>query len=221
MKSKKPKMSCSATKECLLKLGELMEHAEQTAVSCPEVIMSQSGASLCPLVLLVLLGGAMASAIFKKENDHELIVNMLGLKEKEVGGKPLFGSVIKSINTSCQRKVLVMNATLNVYSKIFSTVLQTEQHGRAGVHLLDKLKSELERKKVRSALESLKQEMEEQSRHLGQLNLDREDVLSKLGDIKVEDTLDQRKALAEFKEVYQAIDVSYPKCRHAHSSSAQ
>lgn len=48
--------------------------AEQTAVSCPEVIMSQSGASLCPLVLLVLLGGAMAS---KKENDHELIVNLL------------------------------------------------------------------------------------------------------------------------------------------------
>lgn len=37
--------------------------------------------------------------------------------------------------------------------------------------------------------------------------------------LQVEDTLDQRKALAEFDEVYQAI--SYPKCGHAHSSSAQ
>ncbi|XP_040030640.2 uncharacterized protein LOC120817992 [Gasterosteus aculeatus] len=192
--------------------------AEQTAVSCPEVIMSQSGASLCPLVLLVLLGGAMAS---KKENDHELIVNLLRLKEREVGGNPLFGSVIKSINTSCQRKVLVMNATLNVYSKIFSTVLQTEQHGRAVVPLLDKLESKEKRDKVRSVLESMKQKMEKQSRHLGQLNLDREDVLSKLGDITVEDPSVQRKALAEFDEVYQAIAVSYPKCGHAHSSSAQ
>lgn len=85
------------------------------------------------------------------------------------------------LNCHPQRKVLVMNATLNVYSKIFSTLLQTE----AGVPLLDKLKSELERKKVRSVLESMKQKMEKQSRHLGQLNLDREDVLSKLGDIKV------------------------------------
>lgn len=89
------------------------------------------------------------------------------------------------LNCHPQRKVLVMNATLNVYSKIFSTVLQTEQHGRAVVPLLDKLESKEKRDEVRSVLESMKQKMEKQSRHLGQLNLDREDVLSKLGDITV------------------------------------
>lgn len=39
--------------------------------------------------------------------------------------------------------------------------------------------------------------------------------------LQVEDPSVQRKALAEFDEVYQAIAVSYPKCGHAHSSSAQ
>ncbi|KAL6116582.1 uncharacterized protein ACO6RY_14563 [Pungitius sinensis] len=183
--------------------------------------MSQKGSSLSPLVLLVLLGAAMAGVIphqFVSENLHKTlnsIEDVLKLKEPEVGGKPLFDSVIKC--NSCQRKAQVMNATLNVYSRIFSSLLQSEQQAR--VPLLDQLKSG-ERTLVKLALKELKQKMEVLGRSFGQLNPDKEDVLSNLMNITVDDPLVQRKALAEFKMVYQAAAViGSSKCGHAHSSS--
>ncbi|KAM8908071.1 uncharacterized protein AB9W97_005625 [Spinachia spinachia] len=176
--------------------------------------MSPSGASLCPLVLLVLLGAAMASVIpcqsipQKLQDDHDFIADVLKLKEPEVGGKPLFDSVI---NNSYQRKVHVMNATLNVYSRIFSSLLQSEQ--QAAAPLLEQLGSDRERSTVRSVLKMLQQKMEELRRRLGQLHPEREDVLSQLRNITVNDPLVQRKALAQFKEVYQAASlIGHPKC---------
>ncbi|XP_068565533.1 interferon gamma 1-like [Cebidichthys violaceus] len=188
--------------------------------------MSWCCGSLC---LLVLLGVAVASRIpcqfvpDTMQQNQESIADVLKLKEQEIGSNPLFGSVIKNINTSCQRKVHVMNATLDVYIRIFSSILQSDQHhDRTGTPLLDQLRSDDERAKVESVVMSYKQKMEELMRHLSQVNHDREDVLSKLKKIEVDDPLVQRKALAQFKEVYQAASViGFPRCGHAHSSSAE
>ncbi|XP_054480966.1 interferon gamma 1-like [Anoplopoma fimbria] len=188
--------------------------------------MSSWCGSLC---LLVLLGVALVSGSpcqFVSENmqqTHESIADVLKLKEQEIGSNPLFSSVIKSINTSCQRKVHVMNATLNVYTRIFSSILQNNQHhDGTRTSLLDGLQSDSERSGVKSALTEYQHKIEELRRHLGQVNQDREDVLSKLKKIEVDDPLVQKRALAQFKEVYQAASlIGSTRCGHAHSSSAE
>ncbi|XP_068443091.1 interferon gamma 1 [Clinocottus analis] len=187
--------------------------------------MSSFCAPLCLLVLLevAFTSGSPCQFVDKRmQQTQESIADVLKLKGQEIGSKPLFDSVIKSINTSCQRKVHVVNATLDVYTQIFSNILQNNQQPDGnGTPLLDHLKSDDERSQVEEAVKEYQSKTEELRRRLGQMNHDKEDVFHKLKNIKVDDPYDQRRALAQFNEVYQAASVigSYG-CGHAHSSSA-
>ncbi|XP_040886325.1 interferon gamma 1-like [Toxotes jaculatrix] len=174
--------------------------------------MSSSCGSVC---LLVLMGVVLALGSPLHENLMQVldsIADPLKLKEPEIGSKPLFSSIIKSINTSCQRKedIQVMNATLDVYMHIFSSLLQHNHHQHHGRTLsspvLDQL-SNSDREKVKLDLRNLQHKMEEMRKHLGQLNQDKADMLSELDKIKVDDPIDQRKALAEFRQVYHAVEL--------------
>ncbi|KAM7378544.1 hypothetical protein PAMA_013444 [Pampus argenteus] len=144
------------------------------------------------------------------------------LKQPEIGSNPLFSSVIRSINTSCQRKedVLLMNATLDVYMRIFSSILQrshSQRHEKSNTPaLLDQL-SDARRDQVTRALVEFQQKLGKLKRRLSHLGRNKEDVINKLNNIKVDDPVDQRKALAEFKEIYQAASV-IGSCGPAHSS---
>uniref|UniRef100_A0A8C3AH76 Interferon gamma n=1 Tax=Cyclopterus lumpus TaxID=8103 RepID=A0A8C3AH76_CYCLU len=185
--------------------------------------MSSFCGSLC---LLVVLGVALTSGspcqfvAERMQQTQESIADVLKLKGKEIGSNPLFDSVIKSINTSCQRKVHVMNATLDVYSQIFSSILPNTQDPD-NTPLLDHLKSDDERSRVMMVVSNYQKNLEELRRRLGQLNHDKEDVLGKLKKIKVDDPFVQRRALAQFNEVYQAASViGSSGCGHTHSSSA-
>ncbi|XP_071397317.1 interferon gamma 1-like [Centroberyx affinis] len=176
---------------------------------------------MCLLVLLgvlVLSCGPVQSRYcrFVSENlkqTHESIAEPLELKQPVVSSRPLFSPLIQSINGSCQRReqVLVINATLDVYLRIFSSVLQQNQNqnqipGQNPV-LLDQLPAE-SRSQVLSALVDLQQKMMKLKKHL---NLEREDtlksVLSTLDKMDVDDLIVQKKALAEFTLVYQAASV--------------
>ncbi|CAK6974548.1 interferon gamma 1-like [Scomber scombrus] len=185
--------------------------------------MSSCCGAVCLLVLLgvVVTSGSPFQYISQNmKTTHERIADALKLKQPEVGSNPLFSSVIRSINTSCQRKeeVLLMNATLDVYMRIFSSILQrhhTQHHEKA---LLDQL-PETNRDDVTSALEELKEKMDRLKTELNRKSHDKEDVIGKLNKIKVDDVNNQKKALAEFKEIYQAASVIGSRsCGHAHSS---
>ncbi|XP_078021516.1 interferon gamma [Epinephelus lanceolatus] len=186
--------------------------------------MSSCCGSLC---LLILLGVALASGIpcqfaGNLKDTPDSIVDVLNLKQAEIGSNPLFSSVIKSINTSCQRKVHLMNVTLDVYTRIFTSILQHNQHqDKTRTPLLDQL-SDQESSQVVSVVTELQKNMEKLKRRLSHVSHEREDLLSKLNRIDVDDPMVQRKALAQFKEVYQAASViGYPSCGHAHASSAE
>ncbi|XP_070710279.1 interferon gamma 1-like [Pempheris klunzingeri] len=187
--------------------------------------MSPCSGSMCLLVLLGVVltsGGPIHCVSDSLKKAHESIADVLKLTKPEISGYPLFGSVIRSINASCQRKeeIQLMNATLDIYMRIFSSILQHD-HSAA---LLDKLSASA-RPQVESALTELQQEMEKLKRHLGHLNHlnhEREDVLSELNKIKVDDPLVQKKALAQFNEIYQVASViGSRRCGHAHSRSAK
>ncbi|XP_040008593.1 interferon gamma 1 [Xiphias gladius] len=175
--------------------------------------MSSCCGSVC---LLVLLGVALAcgSPLHLPEDLihlQESIADLLALKEPEIGSKPLFSSVIKSVDTSCQRKedILLMNATLDVYMHIFSSILQhghRHHDGTVTSALLKNLPGS-ERSRVNSALTKLQQKMGELRRRLGQPNHNKQDMLSELNKIKVDDPIDQRKALAEFQQVYRTASL--------------
>ncbi|XP_071358982.1 interferon gamma 1-like isoform X2 [Trachinotus anak] len=172
------------------------------------------------MCLLVLLGAVLAfgSPRWHVPADmiqtHESIAQLLGLKQPEIGTKPLFSSVIRSINTSCQRKedIMLINATLSIYTRIFSSILQhghdhhNSQHHDKASALLDQL-SDSEKTRVKTVVKTFQQEMEKLKRNLGQVDTDKEDVLSELNKIKVDDPIDQRKALAEYQQIYQAASV--------------
>ncbi|KAF3705318.1 hypothetical protein EXN66_Car021009 [Channa argus] len=137
------------------------------------------------------------------------------LKEPEIGKRPLFGSLIKSIDTSCQKKeqVQLMNLTLDIYAHIFSSILQHNHQqpndNNGSPALLEQL-SEHSRPQVELDLTKLQQKMENLRKRLNKMHHQQpnhEDVLSQLQKIKVDDPLDQKKALAEFNEVYQAACV--------------
>ncbi|XP_078099157.1 uncharacterized protein LOC144512342 [Sander vitreus] len=181
--------------------------------------------SLC---LLVVLGVALASGSpvhFVDGNlkqTHESIADVLKLKEHDVGRNPLFSSVINSMNTSCQTKVHLMNVTLNIYTQIFSSILQPGKHH--GLTQTSGLLTQLsvgERSNVESRLTELQQKMEKLKGHLNEVYHDRESVLAKLNSIEVSDTLVQKKALAQYREVYQAASVIGSRCGPIHSSSAE
>lgn len=82
-----------------------------------------------------------------------------------------------------------MNVTLDVYMRIFSSILQhnhNQGHEKTGT-LLDQV-SESKRSEVEATLQALQQMMERLKRTLSHLNHDREDVISKLNKIQVRDT---------------------------------
>uniref|UniRef100_A0A3Q3IBJ2 Uncharacterized protein n=1 Tax=Monopterus albus TaxID=43700 RepID=A0A3Q3IBJ2_MONAL len=165
--------------------------------------MSSCCGSVCLLVLLgvVLAFGSPLPHSPSVVMDHYVVQESLK-----------FCSLISS---SPQRKeqVQLMNATLDIYTHIFSSILQHshhQHHDRTHVPaLLDQLK-EPKKSQVVSALTELRDKMEKLKKHLGRLdhqNLDQENVLSDLKKIMVDDPVDQRKALAQFREVYQAAAV--------------
>ncbi|XP_078138314.1 interferon gamma [Centroberyx gerrardi] len=178
---------------------------------------------MCLLVLLgvlVLSCGPVQSRYCRFVSEslrqtHESIAEPLELKQPAVSSRPLFSPLIQSINGSCQRReqVLVINATLDVYLRMFSNVLQQNQNQNQipgqnhGPVLLDQLPGE-SRSQVLSALADLQQRMMKLKKHL---NLEREDTLrsalSTLDKIDVDDLIVQKKALAEFNLVYQAASV--------------
>ncbi|KAK1906365.1 Interferon gamma 1 [Dissostichus eleginoides] len=171
--------------------------------------MSSCWGSVC---LLVFLGAAFVSGKpcqFVGENlkgSHEYISNVLSLKGQDVGLDPLFSDFVRS-NSSLEIKVNLMNATLEVYHRIFSSILRPDNQD-----LLKNL-SEADRKEVTKKVEYLKQKIENLTKKLGHVNHDKENILSKLQEIQVDDPLVQRKALAEFKEVFQAASVIIcPEC---------
>ncbi len=78
-----------------------------------------------------------------------------------------------------------MNVTLDVYTRIFSNILQHSEHDNPGTpSLLDQLPEE-KRPEVKSRLMKLKHKMETVKSRLGHLGHNKEDVLSKLNEIKV------------------------------------
>nr|QDO15116.1 interferon gamma 1-like protein [Siniperca chuatsi] len=190
--------------------------------------MSSYCGSVC---LLVLLGAVLAFGSpvhFISENlrrTHGSIADVLKLTKPAIGRDPLFSSVIRSINTSCQRKeeLQLMNVTLDIYTRIFSSILQHNQHHDNALTpaLLANLPA-AEMAHVESNLSKLKQEMETLKSKLGHLKHDKEDVLSKLSKIDVDDPEVQKKALAQYKEIYQAASViATRRCGPTHSSSAE
>uniref|UniRef100_A0A8C5D2H3 Uncharacterized protein n=2 Tax=Gouania willdenowi TaxID=441366 RepID=A0A8C5D2H3_GOUWI len=123
--------------------------------------------SLC---LLVLLGAVLVSAAPKQfitenlKSSQNLIADELGLKKPEVGSSPLFSSIIKSFNTTCQTSedLELINATMDVYARIFSSVLhqnQSHHHLQGAPSLLSHV-SDAQRSNVVSELTSLQQVME-------------------------------------------------------------
>uniref|UniRef100_A0A3B3VUI8 Interferon gamma n=1 Tax=Poecilia latipinna TaxID=48699 RepID=A0A3B3VUI8_9TELE len=148
------------------------------------------------LGLLVLLGGVLAYALpFQaiSENlkqSHETIAT-------DLKNQP---SLILFLHVP-QRKedIVLLNATLDVYMRIFSSV-------RHHKHLLNKL-SESKRTEVRENLKNLESKAKELKSRLICQNQNIEDALSELERIKVDDPMVQKKALAQFLQIYQAASV--------------
>ncbi|KAG7495566.1 hypothetical protein JOB18_001749 [Solea senegalensis] len=165
------------------------------------------------LGLLVLLGLALALGSPHRikpsgeKQPSESTTNLLHLKEPEVGKESLFKSVVRGINTSCQRKedIQVMNATLSVYMRIFSSILH-HHHSRGAAALLDTL-SASDQHQVKLEVKVLQQKMEKLWRNLSVENHNTENLLRELSNIQVDDQVNQRRALAEFQMVYQAASL--------------
>ncbi|GAA6218754.1 interferon gamma 1-like [Lates japonicus] len=175
--------------------------------------MSSSCGSVCLLVLLgvvMAFGNPLNYLPETLRQSHESIADVLRLKEPEIGENRLFRFVVDSINTSCQRKedIQLMNATLGVYMRIFSSILQHShhQHHDETSALLDQVPSS-NRSQVKSNVKELQKMMEKLRLRLSQVNLNRKDMMSELNKIKVDDPVDQRKALAEFERVYMAASL--------------
>uniref|UniRef100_A0A667WRH5 Interleukin-6 n=1 Tax=Myripristis murdjan TaxID=586833 RepID=A0A667WRH5_9TELE len=165
--------------------------------------------------VLVLLGALVASGSPVHSQCHfvpngleekiKSITEPLELKETAIGGHQLFIPLIDSINCSCQsrERALVLNATLDVYLRIFSRLLQETR----GPELLEPL-ADAARTAVVKTLAHLQHKVEELKRHL---NLDRQDTLrrtlSTLDRMNVDDVKVQKKALAEFRWIFQTASV--------------
>ncbi|CAI5636505.1 unnamed protein product [Oreochromis niloticus] len=184
--------------------------------------MSPCSTSAC---LLVLLGAVLAASGFprhrraqhvseKMTQKQALIAHELGLTQPEVGNIELF-SFVNSINTSCQRNnnIELINTTLDVYKRIFSSILAHSNHhhhtqgeSTASVGLLDQV-SDSKRSEVESAIKSLQDKMEGLKNHLTDMNQHKEKILDRLNEIKVDDLMAQKRALAEYLGVFQAASV--------------
>ncbi|XP_030576566.1 uncharacterized protein LOC115773787 [Archocentrus centrarchus] len=188
----------------------------QTAVYIDLQVNREYHVSVYVLVLLgaVLVSGAPRQYVSRTLTDmQDLIANELGLKQPEVGNTELF-SFVNSINTSCEKKndMELMITTLGVYKHIFSSIMKHsgshQHHGNpvASVGLLDQV-SDSKRSDIESALQTLQQKMGMLNDRLSRLNRHKEDILGKLKQIKVDDLMDQKRALAEYLGVFQAASV--------------
>ncbi|XP_029681414.1 uncharacterized protein [Takifugu rubripes] len=175
--------------------------------------------TICLLVLLgaVMTLGAPCQYISKNlKQNHDSVARGLKLTQVDLITDPLFIS-----NNSCQRynDVRLMSATLEVYAHIFSSILQQNQQPDQTDTLLDQV-PESQRSSLEDKLRALQQMMEHLKRHLRQVNQEREEVMVKLKAIKVDDIMVQRRALAEFKEIFQAASL-IGSCGSAHCSSSE
>lgn len=91
-----------------------------------------------------------------------------------------------------QRKadIQLMNATLDVYTRMLSSILQQHHGGPEASRLLDTVPSQ-NRSKVEEAVRNLQQEMKELQRNLNQEHHSREEMMLELSKIRVSATQDQ------------------------------
>lgn len=82
-----------------------------------------------------------------------------------------------------REELKLMNVTLDIYMRIFSSILH-HQHKTGTPALLDQV-PDSERSKVKEDLKVIRGKMEALKRHLNHPSHDREDVISKLNMIKV------------------------------------
>ncbi|XP_060924184.1 uncharacterized protein LOC132998485 [Limanda limanda] len=151
------------------------------------------------LALLSLLPVASATAQWGLSCRQEIPAELIrGLWSRHI---------LLTSNLPRKEDIKLMNATLDVYMRIFSSILQhshLQHNGRASSSALLKQLSPSDQKWVRLVLEEKKEEMEKLRRNLSRVRPDNEDMISQLSKIKVDDPMDQRKALAEFGLVYLA-----------------
>lgn len=91
-----------------------------------------------------------------------------------------------------QRKadIQLMNATLDVYTRMLSSILQQHHSGPEASRLLDTVPTQ-NRSKVEEAVRNLQQEMKELQRNLNQEHHSREEMMLELSKIRVSATQDQ------------------------------
>ncbi|CAN9508376.1 unnamed protein product [Ophioblennius macclurei] len=163
-----------------------------------------AAAAAAAAFLLVLLGATLASGNpqyvsqeFKNKVDS--LSTQLGLTKPAIGNNPLFKAVIRNINTSCQRRhdIQLMNATLDVYLRVFSSILGQE----------DSPSSLLADQGVKESILYMQDKMVDLQKKMNSISFHRDDLLGRLSRIPVDDSVVQRKALAELLEVYQAVSV--------------
>ncbi|KAM3587579.1 uncharacterized protein V6R79_009401 [Siganus canaliculatus] len=149
--------------------------------------MSPTWASVYILVLLGAVYAASAKSIHHNPENlktvHDSIANTLELTQTELFSNQPFTAVIECIINSCQESenLHLMNVTLDVYMKIFSSILK---HGDEAGSLLNQLPSN-KRSKVESDLKTLQSGMKSLKSLLGHpnQNQDREKVLNELDQI--------------------------------------
>ncbi|KAK7896788.1 hypothetical protein WMY93_022113 [Mugilogobius chulae] len=120
------------------------------------------------------------------------------LTSPEVGSHPLFNSVITSLNSPCQEDLMLLNATVDVYTRIFNSL-----HQRSSPELQQDLE------KYKHYISQLKSKLRE-IKHQNKM-----DLITKINSYKVDNELVQRKALAEFVQVHDATSwFLHCQCHH-------
>uniref|UniRef100_A0A3B4G1J8 Uncharacterized protein n=1 Tax=Pundamilia nyererei TaxID=303518 RepID=A0A3B4G1J8_9CICH len=142
--------------------------------------------------LLVLLGAVLAASGFPRHRRAPCV------------------SVSQHVSERMTQKQLI-HTSLDVYKRIFSSILAHSNHhtqgeSTASVGLLDQV-SDSKRSEVESALKNLQDKMEELKNRLTHVNHNKEEILYRLNQIKVDDLMAQKRALAEYLGVFQAASV--------------
>uniref|UniRef100_A0A8C7Y8K1 Uncharacterized protein n=1 Tax=Oryzias sinensis TaxID=183150 RepID=A0A8C7Y8K1_9TELE len=188
------------------------------------------------LLLLILTGLVMASAAHRNyvsdnmRYAHNYVAHRLNLTKPHIGNDPLF-TFIKN-NASClrQHNLSLFNKTLDIYLRMFSIILDDTTTSPLLKPLSGKVQeavksnlTELHRKVLE--LKDLLQGQNPRHHRPGHRSK-RENLLSKLDNIQVDDVLNQKKALAELKVFYQAASVCHyrgyvPAADSAHIAAAK
>ncbi|XP_070978472.1 interferon gamma 1-like [Oncorhynchus clarkii lewisi] len=120
------------------------------------------------------------------EKDIESLEGPLNLLDPNLVSQPVFLELMRELDGKFEKheQWLLLNATLDVYLNIFSNILK-ENHPEEVKQGLSRLRREVEDLKRRCYQDRLKMKIQD------------------LADIKTNDAVVQRKAVNEFKEVYQ------------------